>query len=468
MKWTRYILFCALAVSIAAGLQAQPMPQQPTVVVMTLSPVAPARPALRNRLMPFVGDQIPGNAAQLYLLAIVQLGSIDGHKADMEKAGQMQDTPLEKLNCSEAAALLGKYTGAMSQIEQASLRESCEWGLPFREQGIRTLLPQLQDMRFLSMLIALQARVDVAAGRHDRAIHWLRVGYTMARHLNSQAVLVQGLVAAAVVGQVNKAMRDFVQSPGAANMYWPLMSLPQPLLDIEKMLEWERAWVYFTCPALKEVRASAMTPQQWQHLIGQIGWIHNAGPGMAENPIAGPVYGALMGMQAFPGAREYVLKHGYTKEQLELMPVSQVLGIYFIDSYEGWCDETFKWASVPYWQARPHLLKIEQEFLRDRDLLNPFLNLLPALSGAFGSLAAMDRDFAALRTIEAIRAYAATHEGRLPESLDDMLDPAESLDSFTGKPFEWKSDGGAGVLTAPTVAEDRRGRGTRYEITIRK
>jgi hypothetical protein len=435
---------------------------------MTLSPAEPDRPALRNRLIPFVNDQIPGDAAQLYLLAIVQLGSVEGHTTDIEKIDQFLEAPLEKLNRDEAGKLLGKYRLVLSQIEQATLRESCEWGLPIRQEGIRTLLPQLQDMRFLSRLIALVIRVEVASRQYDKAIHWLQVGYTMARHLNSQAVLVQGLVSAAVVGQMNNVMREFVQGPGAPNMYWPLMNLPQPMLDVGKMLEWERAWLYFTFPTLKEVRTNSMTLQQWHNLVREIASIDGVSPQVMENPMMRQLGGVLLGMQAFPRAREYLLRHGYTKEQLEQMPVSQVLGIYYIDSYEGWCDEIFKWAPVPYWQARPHLLKAEQDLSRDRDVANPFLSLLPAVSGAFSSLAAVDRDFAALRTVEAIRAYAATHDGRLPENLDDLLDPAEAIDPFTGKPFEWKAEGGAGVLTAPTLPEDQRGRGFRYEITIRK
>lgn len=77
----------------------------------------------------------------------------------------------------------------------------------------------------------------------------------------------------------------------------------------------------------------------------------------------------------------------------------------------------------------------------------------------------LDRRVAALRVVEAIRLYAASHDGKLPEELNQVTEVPVPEDPATGKPFEYRRDGAAAVLTMPDL-------GLRpippYRITIRK
>jgi hypothetical protein len=58
-----------------------------------------------------------------------------------------------------------------------------------------------------------------------------------------------------------------------------------------------------------------------------------------------------------------------------------------------------------------------------------------------------------LRTVEAIRHYAATHGSTLPESLDQMVDTPIPSDVLTGKPFQYERSGdSAAILSAPSIA----------------
>ena len=64
------------------------------------------------------------------------------------------------------------------------------------------------------------------------------------------------------------------------------------------------------------------------------------------------------------------------------------------------------------------------------------------------------------RTVEAIRAYGAAHDGKLPPSLDDLPLPAPP-EPFTGKPLDYQYRGKVAVLTGHDMP------GLRYRLVIR-
>jgi hypothetical protein len=71
-----------------------------------------------------------------------------------------------------------------------------------------------------------------------------------------------------------------------------------------------------------------------------------------------------------------------------------------------------------------------------------------------------------LQCVEAIRHYAATHDGRLPEKLSDITDLELPKDVFTDKPFEYRrTDKGAVVNSSMPEGGDAVDI-TRYEIII--
>ena len=79
----------------------------------------------------------------------------------------------------------------------------------------------------------------------------------------------------------------------------------------------------------------------------------------------------------------------------------------------------------------------------------------------------LDRRVAALRVVEAIRLYAASHDGKLPEDLNQVTEVPVPDDPATGKPFEYRRDGAAAVLALPDAG--MKGRPIPpYRITIRK
>ena len=81
---------------------------------------------------------------------------------------------------------------------------------------------------------------------------------------------------------------------------------------------------------------------------------------------------------------------------------------------------------------------------------------IPLVSTPLSAYAAgwnLNRRIDALRIVEAIRSFAATHDGRLPSSLEEIQDTPIPSDLYTGRTFSYQSDNGEASLTAPSIAE---------------
>jgi hypothetical protein len=77
----------------------------------------------------------------------------------------------------------------------------------------------------------------------------------------------------------------------------------------------------------------------------------------------------------------------------------------------------------------------------------------------------LDREVASLRVIEALRMYAASHDGRLPARLEDIDQIPVPDNPATGKPFAYRLEGATAILELPP--SDRVNSGNcRYEIEI--
>jgi len=84
-------------------------------------------------------------------------------------------------------------------------------------------------------------------------------------------------------------------------------------------------------------------------------------------------------------------------------------------------------------------------------------------------LARMDRQIPALQCIEAVRMYAAGHDGKLPASLaqlTELLRTPVLIDPVMAAPFPYKLVGDTAVLEMPVPPGEDAGDGGRYELTV--
>jgi hypothetical protein len=107
---------------------------------------------------------------------------------------------------------------------------------------------------------------------------------------------------------------------------------------------------------------------------------------------------------------------------------------------------------VPYWQSynrvdRPWSATVEQKLANP--LLAFFMALAPALNATRVTSVRLERELDALQCIEAIRLHAAAHAGKLPDSLEELVDAPAPVDPASGKPFFYSRHGDSATLSAP-------------------
>lgn len=80
----------------------------------------------------------------------------------------------------------------------------------------------------------------------------------------------------------------------------------------------------------------------------------------------------------------------------------------------------------------------------------------------------LDRHLAALQCIEAIRLYAAAHNGKFPDRLNDITNVIVPVDPATDKPFDYSRTDSRAVLEMQTLKGATDKAVTRYELTLRE
>jgi hypothetical protein len=208
-----------------------------------------------------------------------------------------------------------------------------------------------------------------------------------------------------------------------------------------------------------------------QALAREMASLNEGLPGELSKPDFAMLAITAGGLGVYPRAKPYLAERGVASDELEAMPMAEVLIRFVRDSYEVQRDNLFKWFSLPYTQAHAGLARAESEMLEavERDPIGNFLArlTLPALSRASLRFAELDRRFALLRSLEAVRMHA-TAERRLPESLADIVKVPVPNDPITARPFPYRLRGNVGLFELEPVPGGKPPAGTVYELELRQ
>jgi hypothetical protein len=445
-----------LLAPVAARGQGQDRPATPIVMRPAAEPV----PALKYRLVPPRRTREPGNAALNYHRAI---GMVQGARQGMAAAkspgvdaqiADWNDLPLEQLPVEAARAVLDAFSLATPEVEAGARKESCDWGLSGRAEGVQLLMPEIQESRALSRLVTLRARVAIREGKLDEAWRWIGVGLVLGRHVAAGDNLVQGLVGVAIASQAMRCVEEFVQAPGAPNLYWALANRPRPFLDLRPALEGEMTMLDRELPGLAKLDDGVWSVDQARRfaesLQAKIGLFN--GPSREDAAFARRLGVAAMALKIYPEAKAALLAQGKPPAEVEAMPVVQVAALHAYGTYQRLRDDRFKWLGLPYAQSFAPLDQSAKPTPAEafaNPLLALFALLEPALNQARLAGLRLERQLDALQAIEAIRLHLAAHGGTLPARLEDIRIVPVPPDPITGRPFDYRVEGAAATLSAP-------------------
>ncbi len=334
-----------------------------------------------------------------------------------------------------------------------------------RKIGIGTLLPDVQEMRTFASLLLMRARLAMAEGRLDDAHRDLQTTLTVAHQTAHAPVLICDLVGIAIASQAMSQLDQFIQCPNAPNLYWSLTDLPQPFVDLRLGLQGERISAYATFrtfPILPEEAAKVMTTEQVQGAIRMAEGLQRGNLDLPR-PVF-EVYLALDLKRKHERAKQALIEAGWPRDAVEKMPHVQVGLVHGFLDYDRYMDEVSKTCNLPYAQAAAAVWETQKKSRAFRGLSTPdqpAIAIAGLLAPAMGRSPLRPHSHGAkgrgIALSGGMRLYAASHEGRLPASLNDVKEVPIPVDPFTGKAFEYEATGNRASLYGIAVTSpDRR------------
>jgi hypothetical protein len=164
-------------------------------------------------------------------------------------------------------------------------------------------------------------------------------------------------------------------------------------------------------------------------------------------------------------ARQRLIEAGYGPDSVKTFPPMQVILVDEKRDYEVQRDERIKLLALPLWQIDS--LVGGKELTSEGDGL--LVELLPHIIKLRRTQGQLEQQIAFLRHVEALRMYAARHNGKLPAKLSDVSVPLP-IDPVSGKPFVYAIDGAIAHIRGSSVqAEEKDPRSNvHYEVTLQK
>ena len=448
---------------------------------LTISPRSAPEPALKYRLLPLTSELKKGNAVPIYLR--LTLGQDDaGRKHWNETPAKWNDLPLDQVPKTEARKFVEEMVYLYQQLDVGARRRVAEWNYTIDQPDpISMRLPDLLVMKQCTPALILRERMLIADGDYVGAARSFETGFAFSQHVALDGpFVIGGLVGLAIANTQADRIPEWIEQPNSPNLYWALAALPRPLISLRPQLEFEQRLLQLQFPDLADLdRPRPAT--EWDAALKRFrtetrridslinSEISGVKPADRQPPPPDPEEPAEKSPE-LAAARQYIAERtGKSMSDVAAMPASQILLLHIAGKYADLHDDVFKLTYLPFSQAHPLFPKAVQRVRSapgGESVRLPKLSV-PPIPKVMTSQNRLERKFALLRTIEALRLHAAANGGQLPDSLDQVTAVPVPLDPGTGKPFEYRRDGATATFVSRLPGEPLETTGLRYRLTMR-
>jgi hypothetical protein len=442
---------CVVLLYGAVGL-AQP----PQTIKLTLTPAKPPTPALRYQLLPDARVTISGDAAPSYRQALDLTKKLSSNQKRWKLLVSWTDLPLDKLPKDEMRKVLAEYDNIYELLDRAARCDHCNWGLlqRLRERGIAPgELDDILQMSECVTLLMLRARLEIADNQFDKVLVTLRNGLALARHTGETEGLHTFCFGVERADLMEEELDEFIGRANAPNVYYALTDLPTPLVGMRKALQGERILCLGTFPGLTEsavnLDAGNMTAKQIEDCVSNLDHLRLYSGGKVDYTDRKKLAQRILDKHQV--AKTALIAAGRPREKVEAMSHMQVALLHGLLEYDTLFDQIVVADNLPYCEMTKRFKEVEVEReKRLKDANAPALALAQVfwfdLEKISSARVRTDRKIALLRTIEAIRFYAATHDGKLPPTLAAIKEVPIPLDPMSGKSFDYQLDSDIATL----------------------
>jgi hypothetical protein len=442
---------------------------------LTIEPAPAPVPALRYRLLPELRERTPGNGAVLYYRSFSPEWMVHRRPEVNKLIIAWLDDKTQPPDIQLRWVLDSKQ---LKEVDRAARREYCEWEQTprLREDGIGLLLPDVQSFREFANLLNLRFRFQLDEGRIDDAVYTLQTGFSLSRDIANAPTLIQSLVGLAIAAIQLGQVEELMQASKSPNLYWALTNLPQPFISLRKAFEGERIMMDNLFPgmldALAKGHSKPLTAEESKALADKLVPIISQEGKLNPADVKKQMDDAVAKQQA--EAKKYLTARGWPAKEVDALPPGQAVLLYQIGEYVRLYDEMAKCQGLPYWEMRASLNRAEKvikDYVAKQQTVGGSLAqlLLPAMQKVIAAQVRVDRRIAALRCVEAVRLYAAAHDGKAPAKLEDIRTVPIPLDPYTGKAFTYKAEKNSATIEGPAPNGEPAtiNNRIRYEVTLK-
>lgn len=432
-------------------------------VQFPVRPMPAPKPALKYQLLPELAELNPGNAAQNYLKCFMeQRNFFYGKEAVADRARYLAlplaELPLDKLR---------DYGGfALRQADWAARMDTLDWQNYQRVQdgGMGQVPPEVGPLQLLGSALRVRFRAEVAGRRFDDAIRTAKTMFALSRHLGEHPSEVANLVGLWVAHLSLNTLEEMLKQPGCPNLYWALTDLPCPLVDVRKGIQAERMRVEADLRALRD--DAPMTETELERFVSHFSGVTSFAREQAGQPPQNPRPGLQARVKDATGvhaAARRLIEADCVEALVNLFPPLQLILLDDKRAYIVARDERLKLLGLPLWQIDSPNCSNEENCASDR----LFAGFLPDIIKLRRTQGQLERQIAVLRHVEALRLYAAEHDGQLPARLSDMTVPLPA-DPVTGKPFNYAVERTTAHIRGDSLRGERKDpeNNIHYEVTI--
>lgn len=421
----RTLLCFAAFVALAQPSMAEETAATPeTLIRLTLHPAAAPRPALKYRLLPELLEMRPGNPIQGYMKCMMEQRKFLFDEEAIRRRETLLAMPLKELNAQELKED-GQY--ALALADAAARLDNPDWATleRLKSDGYNLLLPEVQQIRSVVRALEVRFRAEIAQSRFDDAIRTAKTMFAIARHLGEHPTAIGNLVGMAAAFVTIYHFDELLQQPGCPNLYWALTNLPSPLVRVDKGFDGERTCIAWCFRELND-RAPMNSDQIKAFVI--------EADKLMDKPTIQTWLNERVNDESFvTAARRRLVEYGFPEERLLRFPAEQVVLLDQRRDVEIRFDDLMKTYAMPIWELDlrddPNKPKNPQTLFADA--------LVPGLKNVRTAQGRVDQRIALLRHIEALRLYAAGHDGKVPAKLTDIGVPLP-VDPITGKPVRYE------------------------------
>jgi hypothetical protein len=452
----RTLSICALLLPLLAA-RADDKPNE-MVIRMAVQPMPAPKPALKYQLLPELREMNPGNPIQAYAKCFAEQYDFWRNKEAVKKREKWQTMPLKDLSTKE----LHNYGAIpLRQADYAARLDTPDWQIliQFKRDGPLLLIPDVQGLRHLAGALKVRFRVEVAERRFDDALSTAKTMFALSRHLGEHPALVGEMVGIIVASQTIGPLDEMIAQPGCPNLFWALTDLPRPFIDLRKGVQGDRMMMTDLFALIDE--QAPMSEAQVQHAVDRIRRL------VKDAHVISNVPNWLLALTTdedhVRATRKRLIELGLAEDKVKQFSAAQVILLDEKLEFTVGRDESLKALTLPYGQAAAIFSAAPPPRKEHKDAP---LRWLKEPRGEFKEMkqkqTRLDQRVALLRCVEALRIYAAEHDGKLPAKLEDINLPLP-VDPASGKSFRYKIDGKIAYLHGEPL-----GIQVRYEVTIGK